>query len=514
VGRPPARSVLLAAALCAFTAALFANSLSNGFAHDDGPLILKNPFLLDLGNLGRFFRSDYWAPTLVSGLYRPLVTSSYAVDVAIGGLEPLGFHVVNVALHAGVSVLVLLLLLRLVGDVALATATAFLFAAHAVHTEVVANVTAGRPELMAAFALLLSLHAHLSGRRLAALTAFLAALLCKESAVAWIGVVFLTDLVYGEPGQRLSRIRVRRVLRERLLRVYGPYAAVLLVAVGIRLLALGIEPALPPPRILDNPLAPLPAPWRAVNAVAVLGRYGWLLLFPLRLSYDYSWAEIPLLTAGDPRLALVLAGAAGFGAALAVAWRRSPDLFYALGFSLVTLSPVSNLVLPIGTIMAERLLYLPSVGFCLGLALGLRRLAGALFASRARAFAVLTGLVVALHGLRAVERNTDWRSEDAIWLHDVEVVPRSARAQSNAGAALERQGRCAEALPRFEAAIASGLPPEHFVHPYQGKALCLAELGRYREAAELYAEVVRHGPRHPELELRIELGLRRDAGAP
>jgi hypothetical protein len=199
-------------------------------------------------------------------------------------------------------------------------------------------------------------------------------------------------------------------------------------------------------------------------------------------------------------LATVLAGSV----LLAAAARRDRLLFYALAFPLVAISVVSNLVLPIGTIMAERLLYLPSVGFCLALAWALRRMSG----RRVRLFAALVGVLVVLHAARVQGRIGVWQDEDTLWLHDATVVPRSARAQSNAGAVLERQGRCPEALERFQAAIAIGLPPEKFVHPYQGKVVCLTELGRFEEAAALYAVVVQHGPPHPELQRRIRQGLR------
>jgi tetratricopeptide (TPR) repeat protein len=507
----------VAGLLGAFALALYAGSAGHGFVHDDTPLLLKNPYLGDLGNLGRFFASDYWAPTLVSGLYRPLVTTSFALDRAVGGMDPLGFHLVNLVLHAGVCVLVLGLVRRLVGDARLAAATAFLFAAHAVHTEVVANVSAGRPELLASLFLLASLRFHLAGRRLAAVGLFGLALLCKESAAAWLGVVYLTDLVYAAPAEPLSLGRTGRLLRQRLLSVYAVYALVLLAYLGVRLVALGLDASVPAPARLDNPLAGLDPLWRVVNAVWVLGRYALLLVLPLRLAYDYSHAQIPLLGPGDPRLVLVplLCAAAVAGGVLA--WRRSRDLFYALAFTGLTLFPVSNLALPIGTIMAERLLYLPSLGFCLALALALRRVAAVLAATprvRRRLGVALVAGVVALHAGRSLERLPDWRSEDSLWLHDVEVVPRSARAQANAGAALERQGRCAEALAHFEAAIALGLPPQDYVQPYQGKALCLAELGRFAEAAELYAVVVRHGPPHPELERRIRRGLRESRETP
>ena len=503
------------AAVLGLAAALYAGSLAHGFAHDDTPLLLRNPFVRDPAHWMRLLRTDYWAPTLESGLYRPLASLSYALNFGLGGDRPLGFHAVNVALHAGVSALVWALVRRLTGDPSLALVTGLLFAAHAVHTEVVANVTAGRPELLAATFLLLSLHAHLAAegasrararrRRGWAVACFALALLCKESAVAWLGVVWLTDALYREGAERPSLAAFGRALGRRGATLYAAYGVAVLAWLGVRLLALGADAGLPPPRVLDNPLVGLPVGWRLANAVGVLIRYAELLVLPLRLSYDYSYDQIPLFARAGPELLRVLAALAAGAALAALAFRRSRDAFWGLAFCGLAIAVVANLAFPIGTILGERLLYLPSVGFCLLLALALRRLAG----GRQRLFAALAAGAVALHGARALERVPDWRSEDAIWLHDVERVPRSARAQSNAGAVLERQGRCEEALPRFDAAIAIGLPPHEFVHPYRGKAVCLAALGRYAEAETLYRIAARHGEPHPELERRIREGLRR-----
>ncbi len=504
-------------AVFAVACLVFAPSATGGFAHDDTPLLLKNPYLHDLANLPRFFGQDYWAPTLVSGLYRPLVTLSYALGVAAGGLDPLGFHLVNILLHGAVSALVFALFRRLCGRLDLALAGALLFATHAVHSEVVANVSAGRPELLSALLLLLSLRAHLAadrrpaagarGLRLVAAAAFGLALLCKESAVAWLGVVLLTDWLYGDSEERPGPSRLASLLRARLLPVYAPYAVALLAVAGLRLLALGVEQTLPPPRVLDNPLVELSAPWRWASAAWVGLHHARLLVFPLHLSYDYSYAQIPPVTSvRDPRLWAALAAVPTLLALAALAWRRSREVFYGLGFAIVMLSVVSNLVLPIGTILGERLLYVPSIGFCLAAVAGLRRLVPG------KGFALCVGLLVLLHGARTLERIPDWRSEDAIWLHDARVSPRSARARSNAGAVHQRRGRCPEALVEFDAAIAVGLPPELFVAPYQGRVLCLVELSRFREAARLYERIRTLGPPNPEVERRIRQGLRSRPG--
>ena len=103
-------------------------------------------------------------------------------------------------------------------------------------------------------------------------------------------------------------------------------------------------------------------------------------------------------------------------------------MFFALAFTAATFAPVSNLLVPIGTIMAERLLYVPSIGFCLAAALALRGLAGVLplrAGRRGWAFAGLVGAAVLLHGGRAYDRSLAWHSDARLWLHDLEMSPKS-----------------------------------------------------------------------------------------
>lgn len=504
------RAPALALAVAALAAAIFGDSVRNGFALDDEPLLISNPYLRDLGNAPRFFSSDYWAPTQASGLYRPLVTLSYALDRAVLGVSPAGHHAVNVALHALCSALVALLALCLFGDLRVAAMTGALFAAHAVHAEVAASVAGGRPELLAACFGLLSLLAYAGWRgegasprahrlQLASYAAFAAALLCKESALAFAVGIPLVDWVSAEGGRGAPR--VRDLASGRRMRVYAGYAIVALAVVGLRIGALGAE-ALPPVRPLDNPLAVVPVAPRIATALWVAVRYAGLLVFPLHLSYDYSYAQIPVVASvGDLRWLAGAAFVAAYGAFLAWAARRARAAFFAAAFSLAAFLPVSNAMVPIGTILAERLLYVPSIGFCLLVALALRAATRRATDSPRAASALLlsfTAIPVALHAARAFDRARDWRSESTLWLHDLRVAPMSAKVQSNAGAVLAEAGRHEEALGRFEAAIAIG--PEGYAEPLRGAVLSLLALGRFEEAEAMYERAVRYGPRHPGIE--------------
>ena len=173
-------------------------------------------------------------------------------------------------------------------------------------------------------------------------------------------------------------------------------------------------------------------------------------------------------------------------------YRYSRDLFFAIGFSAATFSVVSNTVVVIGTIMAERLLYLPTLGFCLALAVALRGLAGLLPTSdRARSgvAAALIAALVMVHGARVVQRNADWASPATLWLADLETSPRSAQVQSNAGIALLGPGAV------------------HSAAPYRGRIFALVALGRREDAAVRYEELLGTGhPRDAGIEEVIRTG--------
>ncbi len=497
----------LALVVFAVAGGVYLNTLGNDFVLDDRPLIEKNPLVRDLRNLPILFLADYWAPSLESGLYRPVVMATYLLNRELTGPEPRGFHAVNVLLHAVVSVLVLFVMLRVSDDPAPAVAGAFLFATHAVHTEAVANVV-GRAELLMALFTLASFLAWLRGREAggaagrrwtgASLALFFIALLCKETAVTLIGVLALHDLLWRtSPEQGF----VRRV-RETLLRYGRGYAAfALLVALylGLRVYALG-GLVLPPLLRLDNPLVVLDPPWRVLNALQVALRYLGLLFFPLHLSYDYSFDQIPLITSfADPRAWGVLLGVGTVVGAAVWAYRASRTVFFGMGFYLITFSIVSNLIVLIGTILGERLLYLPSVGFCLALPAAIWHFVPrlALPPVRARAaFGALIALLAALHAARAVDRNPDWRHQDVLYLHDVEVVPNSAKALSNAGSILVNRGEHERALELYRKAIE--IAPE-FEKPYKMSGFAYTDLGRDDEALAMYDKALRYGARDSAL---------------
>lgn len=517
----------VALAIFVLAVGLYANSWDNGFTLDDRSIIRDNPLIRGVEQIPVLFTKDYWEPELLSGLYRPLITSTYALHYELHGLDPRGYHVVNILLHAVVCLLVFFLMRRLVPDDPwVAAGASFLFAAHAIHTEAVANVV-GRAELMATLFFLLTLLGHLrsvgaSGRSAAlayggGLVALFAGLLCKESAVTVLGVIGLHDVLQRPAAEKLGQ-RIGRAVAAGWPRYLG-YVAVVGLYLGIRTLALGLDKPLPAQIHMDNPLVVQDLPWRILSALKVALYYVWLLVFPLRLSYDYSFDAIPRVESlADPMAWLVLLAWGGIAWLLVWSYRAWPRLFFALGFYLLTFSVVSNVFVTIGTIMGERLVYLPSVGFCLAAALVVRRVLSRWLEPRLalRAFAAVFAVAVALNGVRTVIRNPDWTDSRVLFLKDWKVVPESSKAMNNAAAMYFGQGEHEKAIAFFRRAIE--IEP-HYWMPYRTAAFTYTAMGKDLEAMEMYDLALRYGGGDPRLfnnlgfilvdhEIDVERGVR------
>src|SRR5262245_13089589 len=332
-------------------------------------VVVRNPYLAGgLDGLGRILTSHYWQHVTPAGnLYRPLTMASYWLNHAIAGTDPFGYHLINVLLHALCCGLVASLAVRLGMTSGQGLAAGCLFAAHPIHTEAVAGVV-GRAELLAAAAVLAAAVAHLSSQRCSAMRAavigviMMAGLLSKENTIVLPALLALMDMVRVRRGETTWRETAPAYL--------ACAAAAAAAWLGLRLALL--DPV-PPGSISESPFASSHAAERILTALAVMGRYLWLLAVPVRLSADYSYQQIPAVASPlDPLalgstvvlVALTLSGIIGLVSLRA----RSPETRLVAACPLLFLAaiaPVSNLIVPIGTVMAERLLYLPSVAFCL-----------------------------------------------------------------------------------------------------------------------------------------------------
>lgn len=462
--------------LAAIALAVYANTLGHGFVYDDYLWIVNNPAIRSLRNAGSFFTSAHRG----GRHYRALTVLWFAVDYAIAGLRPFLYHLENVLLHAGVTVL----LYRVLRPLGRPTAwlAAALFAVLPVHTEVVANVT-GRSDLLAT---LLGLLALLALRRpLLAGALLLLALMAKETVVAIPALAVLLWWFSGWHSLEAVHRTDNPPKAGRMLLAVAAMAAATSVFLVVLYLAVG---HIRWPQYgflkLENPLALADTGTRVRTAVMILGQNLALCFVPHHLSADYSLAQIPLVTRWtDPRFLLWSGLLAAFVAGAVAVRRKHPNITCGMAWFLIAIAPVSNLVISIGTIRGERLLYLPSVGTCLVAA----EILVLLWVRRRAVTAALIVALLAAQGLAAAQRNRVWRNTQTIVVATAADAPRSVRAQYDLAALLALRGDCVAAVPGFARVLE--LAPD-FQTARLSLASCRERVGDTAEAGRLYAHLL------------------------
>ncbi len=509
--RYPSWLPLLGLVFLVLTASM--SGISNQFAQDDFAIILKNAPVHDLLGSWRMFGKPYWPPPFVPDLYRPLALLSYAVQWAIGGGSAVVFRLFSYGLYAVVCTQVLRLA-RLELSFATAFVAAALFAVHPVHVEAVA-MAVNQGELWVALFSCLALIAYLKARKaggpistrteLGIAGLYLVACFFKENALMIPAFLLAAECILVRSSDSWTRRagQVRRL-----------FLVLTLVAVsfyGLRTLVLHDLVG----SFTAEALSYLTMGQRAITMLSVVPHWFRLLLWPAHLQGDYSPGEIvgqthwgAAQTFGLELLLLVIV--------LTVwSWRRAPMVAFGLVWCAIALFPVHNVLVPTGIVLAERTLFLPSLGIVLAIA-GAAELVLPRATYRAKVgLAALAGALLIAGVARSSTRHPVWSDQFTFWYQtanrDAPLSYRAhhalaemywgaqleARAESEYRQAislspprltqvmvdyanrLRLKGFCYPALPLYREGLAQH---PNFIGWRASMVSCLLALGKYREA--------------------------------
>lgn len=410
----------------------YAISLRNGFAFDDVVLIPGDPRVRD-GQLGALLMRPYWNDTTLA-LYRPLTSLSYALDWFVAPDNAAWFHFANIIWHLLASLLGYLLLTKYF-DVRAALVAGLIFALHPVHVEAVANVV-GRGELMAAtffLAACLLWHSdHTRGMRLVLTSiCYALALLSKESAVVLPAVLFIID------GARKRNA--------------GDYTIFFGVFALFMLLRFSIIGGVAPSRLDPSIEVTTTYGQRFLTALQAWPVEAKLLLFPRTLLADYGPRILLPITQFNSlaALGLTLLCATVLGGIVALLQRKYLWALALLWFP-ITILPVSNLLVPIGVLVAERTLYLPSLAISFAVAALLSQVRPlALSPSRL----ILGGVISLALAVRTVTRIPVWKDTDNVMHSLVRDRPDSFRGQWHMARMARRENRVNDAMQGYDRAL-------------------------------------------------------------
>ena len=495
---------------------------------DNIPIILQDTRLrsADWRSVREILARNYWWPSGDSDLYRPLTTLSYWFNYSVlgGGQNPAGYHAVNLLLHWLNAVLAFLLARAVTGRAWAALAAAAVLAVHPLTVESVTNVV-GRADLLAGLSILggLCLHRRFlgaAGRRklpwlLALGATYVAGVFSKESAVVLPALMLWHDALFP-PAAGSSPAAT---LRQSAARAWPAYASILPGLLLLLWARWAMFHGAPPLAQFggDNPITNAPLWTGVMTAVKVAGYCLGLVVWPARLSCDYSYNAITLfgwtLASGqDLHAWLALAAVLGLAAVVACTRRRQPAVAFFLGLAGAAFLPTSNLLFPIGTIMAERLMYVPLAGLAaaavVAFAAAGQALAGHRLPGNPRALAaggmLIAAAVVAALAARTVNRNEDWTSSLRLWSSAARTVPESYKVHKALALAVFESdpsgGRLGEAIGLAERSI--GIIEGARLPLHQQPVGLYAEAGSYRlrkaqllagrgSAAESRAELAR-----------------------
>lgn len=431
---------------------LYANTLTHDYALGDRMVFTENEYALrGLDGISDILIHDSFKGFLkkhqeirAGGQYRPFSIITFAVEYEFFGLNPTISHTINVLIYALSCLLLLFTMHKMFGNHSLPRflrsmmpfMATMIFVFHPIHTEVVANVQQ-RDKLLSFFFLLLTTYIVLVGAtknwgaKFALLPlvigSFALALISNEISVAFLAIIPLVLYCFSN-------------LRKRELFLLGvPFWLTVMVYVKVQEF-FALE-AVQLNDLLNNPFLNATDAEKYATLIFVAGKYLQLLVFPRELSHDYSYNEIQIRSFDDPAVILILIFYIVGLIVSTITLIRSRNVisfaFLYFVLSLGIISTVSNLIFPTGTVMAESLLYIPSLGICIGFVYLVYY--GAEHATRLQyglrytiyTFAwLVSALIVGLLGFKTVERNQYWKNDFILLKEDVQHVPNSVKVRN------------------------------------------------------------------------------------
>ncbi|CAH2277650.1 transmembrane and TPR repeat-containing 2 isoform X1 [Pelobates cultripes] len=545
---------------------LYLNTLGADFCYDDSRAIKTNQDLLPETPWTQIFFNDFWGTLLThSGShksYRPLCTLSFRLNYTFGGLDPWGYHLVNVLLHSAVTGLFTNLCKVLFGSGCWTLIAGFLFACHPIHTEAVAGIV-GRADVGAGLFFLLSLlcymkHCSTRGYSTRSWCWIFCAGLCamcsmlwKEQGVTVLAVLAVYDIFV------FHKLKIKEIILalNKRKNVSFFFSVGLLVAWGVFLLGarfywMGNRP--PSFSNSDNPAADCDVLLtRTLTFLYLPTKNLWLLFCPDTLSFDWSMDAVPLIksvidwrnihTVAFYILLFLLAYSSlkspstkrecngklfmngkqntnGHSCQSDVDYKNSEQrptivsklengvknhisqelqlpsteniVVLALSLLIVPFVPASNLFFYVGFVIAERVLYIPSMGFCLLITAGVR----ALYIKSQTSFLkslilYATAALIVFYGLKTVVRNDDWKNEEMLYRSGIQVNP--AKAWGNLGNVLKSQGKIAEAETAYRNAL---YYRSNMADMLYNLGLLLQENNKFSEALHYYTLAIGSRP--------------------
>lgn len=414
--------VLLIALLCIL---VNLNTLNNSYALDDVVVLTENKIVQKgVEGIPELVASDYFkgynltGAVLSSARYRPVSLILFALEYEFFGANAFVSHLVNLLLYLGLLVLLYYLLRHKIFNLPLLVPffTIALFSVHPIHTEVIANVKS-RDEILTFMLLSLSLLIYLKHsegniiyKTILAPFVFFIALLTKESAITFLGIIPL--VVFYFRGSSIVE-SLKAVL---------PFLVAALCYFALRYSVVGFSNN----EVLDITNSPYLLATKSeafATKTFIVLKYLVLLIYPFVLTSEYGFNQIPYLDVDSIWFfssAIVLLFMIVFSI---LTFPKRNRIAFCFLYFLITISIGTNFFFDLGAPIAERMLFVPSLAFCLLLATGVFKL----FNSNKWSAVIVFCLIVASYSIASANRNSEWKNNETLFFSDIKKSPNSSR---------------------------------------------------------------------------------------
>ncbi|XP_039313469.1 protein O-mannosyl-transferase TMTC4 isoform X2 [Solenopsis invicta] len=502
--------IILILSLC------FINSYDGDFVFDDTEAIVNNNDVSDTP-LWEVFQNDFWGTKLSHKQshksYRPLTILSFRLQFWLRqGLVSQDYHIINIILHSVICLLTFFVYNIFLGPEGYSTSfyAAALFAVHPIHTEAVSGIV-GRAELLSSLFTWLSilLYSHTIQAKdilhvWAAMSGFTicitAAMLCKETGITSIGICAVYDIVIVNkiyPIDVINFFSFKRTdkksnnfikYKNTLLRL----AALIFIAITLLLLRFSVMGfSTPKFQSVDNPASFMDnVLLRILNYNYIYCLNMWLFICPVWLCFDWSMGCVSLITGYDYRILVVIVFWFVFGTLITYMFisHKNKTLRYVimgLAILICPFLPASNIFFTVGFVLAERILYIPSAGYCLLVIIGLQKLTARFSLSKTslQTYAILIVLLF----IRSWMRSNQWRNEKLLFQSALDVCPLNAKVHYNIAKNAADEGNVDLAKLEYQEALR--LNP-NYAQAMNNLGNLLKDDGQLLEAISLFKQAV------------------------
>ncbi len=420
----------------------------NNYALDDFIVIVKNRYTQQgLAGIWQILSKDSFAGMTdanVAGLagvrYRPLSLVTFAIEQQFFKGNPSISHFINVILFAFTGTLLYKLLLLFKTSfpenkwMEIAFITSLLFITLPIHSESIINIK-GRDDLLCLLFFLLGgiqLFQYVNSEKnsnlfLASFFYFLS-LMSKETGITFLAAYPLMLTLFSA------------ATRKKIFSAIGILGFVACIFLLNRYLATNTNSGTIASDLLNNPFIHATFIQRYATVFLTWLIYFKLIIFPLHLSYDYNFNQVPLTDFADSLVIFSIALHASLIIFAIIYFRKKPVYAFSILFYFITFSIVSNFFINTGTPIAERFVLIPSIGCCLAFSTyfinGFEKIKSSSAFSQLFKFRIIPILIIILlFSIRNISRCNDWKNNDTLFLADANETPNSTKVQLNAGIA-------------------------------------------------------------------------------